>query len=132
MNTDTKADPRDLCNPNTLKPAVMDVMRKHWMDCHAHIVRDAKAEQLRLVREEWCRAYGVEKDEQSDDEGGGSITLVFPKGWTEDQATTFASDCLDMALHSSYGGAGRYFQDSGIGTNDDGIVSIGVRWGLDI
>lgn len=109
------------------------IMRRHFEDRHAEIVNEAKRALREKVRGEWCAMFGVEREERSDDEGGGSVSLTFPKGWTEDQATAFASQCLDLDLSRHYGGPGRYFQDGGVGTNPDtGMVHLSMRWGLDI
>ena len=111
---------------------VIAVMRQHLMEEHAQIVRDAKKTQLAKVRDEFCMAFGVEKAESTDDEGGGSITLRFPLGWNEDQAETFAANCLDLDLSHRDGGAGQYFQCGGVSTDNTGIVWLGMSWGFDI
>jgi len=126
---------------NTINPQILDgkgaasvaeVLRKDWMKRHAQVVIDAKAAQLQAVRDEACKAFGVICDESKDDEGGGSITLQFPKGWTEEQAERFAENYLDLDLSYRYGGPGRYFQSGGVGTSDSGVIFLGMRWGLDI
>jgi hypothetical protein len=125
----------NLCSPKFLdgNPApAIDVMRKHWERERAGILNDARAKVRAEVRNEFCDAFGVEKDESSDDEGGGSITLKFPEGWTEEQAESFAENCLDLDLSYRDGGPGRYFQQGGVGTSDEGIIFLGMRWGLDI
>lgn len=114
------------------RTSVIAIMRRHFEDQHAEILNEAKRALREAVRTEWCAMFEVEREERSDDEGGGSVSLTFPAGWTEDQATWFASQCLDLDLSTRYGGPGRYFQDGGVGTNDDGIVTLGMRWGLDI
>lgn len=111
---------------------VLDHLRQGWEAEHAHILTEAKAQLREAVRSEFCRAFNVVRDENRDDDGGGSITLRFPEGWTEDEATEFAERCLDIDCSYHYGGPGRYFQSGGVGTNTDGTVTLSMRWGLDI
>ena len=80
-----------------------------------------------------CEDFNVGCEELNDDEGGGSVSLTFPPDWSEDQATRFATDFLDLDLSNTYRGAGQYFQNSGIGRDGGtGEVVISVAWGLDI
>lgn len=111
-----------------------ETMDQHIRDQFRHILDDAKRAHLRAVRDEWCRMFDIEKEESSDGEGGGRVSLTFPVGreWTEESATTFAQDILALDLSARYGGPGRYFQNSGIGITNDGGISIWVNWGLDI
>jgi hypothetical protein len=126
--TTTHADPKVLDNDN-----VLACMRDYWLQQHSQIVRDAKAQQLAKVRDEFCTAFGVTKEEDSDGEGGGSVQLNFPVGWTIEQAEQFAWHCLDLSLAEVYHGPGRYFSRADIGEHvDDGHPMIYVYWGLDI
>ena len=124
----------DRCNPNVIMHRkVTDHMRKHWMDVHAGIIREAKAAQLKAVRDEWCSAFGVECTERYDDKGGSSIMLAFPEGFDEDTATHFAVHCLDMDVSERFCAPGGFFQHSYIGTCEAmGGVYIRVSFGLDI
>lgn len=116
------------CNADVIK-----TMRAHFETVHAGIMLDAKAVLRDKVREEFCEAFNVAREERTDDDGGGSVSLTFPPDWTEDQATRFASDFLDLDLGSSYRGPGAYFQNSRISRlNATGEVFIGISWGLDI
>jgi hypothetical protein len=110
----------------------IDSMRDHLKQQHEDIVREAKAAQLKAVREEFCNMFGVVAEETKDDEGGGSISLRFPLGWNEDQATEFALHCMDLDLSNIYRGPGKFFQNAGIATHSDGYPMISVEWGLDI
>lgn len=108
------------------------VVRESLEQKHVHHLMEAKAAIREAVRAEFCEMFGVERTERPNDDGGGSIILRFPKGWTEDQATAFATDCLDIDCSYRYGGPGRYFQSGGVGTGDDGTVVLNMFWGMDI
>lgn len=109
------------------------VMRDHFEGQHAHILTEAQAKVREAVRAQFCEMFNVAREELSDDEGGGSVSLEFPPDWTEDQATHFAYHFLDLDLGEHYGGPGRFFQNSYIGRKcPTGEVVISVRWGLDI
>lgn len=123
-------------NPSVLdNTALIDAIRSHWEVKHAQIVTEARAVQRKIVRDEFCNAFNVGCVELKDDDydGGGSITLTFPPDWTEPQAETFATDCLDLDLSERSSGPGRYFQNGGIGRHvDTGEIYISMCWGLDI
>ena len=130
MTTTTK----DIISPKVLdgKHSIVGVLREGWMKQHVQIVIDAKAAQLKAVRDDACEAFGVTCEETDDGEGSGSVQLIFPDTWNTDQATYFAVHMLDLDLGRRDGGPGRYFQDSDIADYVDGRVGIYVRWGLDI
>jgi len=115
-------------------PASHKVMDDHFRSEAAHFLTEAKKQVEDKVRGDWCDTFDIKREENSDDEGGGSVRLEFPaeRGWTEELATQFASNILSLDLGTRYGGPGRYFQDSGAFTRDDGAVLISVSWGLDI
>jgi len=128
-------DTKDAIDPKILDHAhVIEHLRKNWMNDHAKIVHDAKTAQRKAVRSEFCNAFNVGSHEIHDlDDGSSSVELTFPPDWTEGQATTFATDCLDLDLGRYYRGPGQWFQESGIGRrNDTGEIIISVSWGLDI
>lgn len=111
----------------------LKLMRKHLEGRHSHMIVEARAKIREMVRTEFCEMFNVAREERADDDGGGSVSLTFPPDWTEDQATRFASDFLDLDLGSSYNGPGSYFQNSGVSRlNATGEVFIGISWGLDI
>lgn len=108
-------------------------LRSSYEAKHRHLLSEAKAKVLKLSRDAMCEDFNVGCIEDGDDEGGGSIALKFPPDWSEEQAERFASNFLDLDLSTIYRGAGRYFQDSGIGRHvDTGEIFISVSWGLDI
>lgn len=130
MTQELKVTPRFFDNDNM---EAVTIMRRHLESQHAYIMTEAKAKLREAVRTRFCEMFGVKREEQRDDEGGGSIGLEFPEGWTEDQATAFAEQCLDMDCSYRYGGPGRYFQSGGIWTNPNtNRVAISMYWGLDI
>jgi hypothetical protein len=111
----------------------LDAMRQYWGRQRDYILDEAKAKIRDEIRGEFCKAFGVKREEESDGEGGGSVQLHFPVDWTEDDAVRFAEDCLALDLSNRDGGPGRYFQQVDIAEYvDDDHIGIYIRWGLDI
>lgn len=98
------------------------------------IIREAEKAFDLANRKSICEMIGAEYKQNSDDEGGGSISIIFPEnlGWDSEKATDFAFHTLNLDLGNSYGGPGQFFKDGNYSGTQDKNPSIFLRWGLDI